>query len=373
MITTSKNVVLRNLEEQVQKNKEDIAQHYAIDRVLANFGIKVVGQVEDANELPDPLTYAGTYGDAYAVGAAEPYNFYIYTRPDPNSGHETNYWLDVGGLAVVGPQGPQGEVGPQGATGARGAKWFTHTTIPNASFAPEGIQSGDFVLTTGGLVYQFSATTDDLGWAGYRQVANIRGSQGLTGSQGQQGLQGNPGEIGPQGPQGPQGPPGQTFHVEGTLTSTDQLPAPTQSIRAGAYLIPNADTPTTYDLWVIVGGHNEGDTLTWFNAGTVEGVKGDPGANGARGPRGYGLYYSSTVISENPLTSSSYVLDWATIYNYYNDPPHPGDLLFDAHGSMYRIGEEGPQGYSALSFTGTTFGTKAYVDYMLGVIENGTY
>lgn len=34
---------LRNLEEQVLKNKEDIAAHYNIDRVLANFGIRIVG------------------------------------------------------------------------------------------------------------------------------------------------------------------------------------------------------------------------------------------------------------------------------------------------------------------------------------------
>jgi hypothetical protein len=37
------NSTFRNLEEQVQKNKEDIAKHYAVDRVLADFGIKVIG------------------------------------------------------------------------------------------------------------------------------------------------------------------------------------------------------------------------------------------------------------------------------------------------------------------------------------------
>ena len=94
---------LRNLEEQVLKNKEDIAAHYNIDRVLANFGIRVIGQVASAEELPDPATFTGEYGDAYAVGAAEPYNFYIWTRADVNSGHPTDYWFDVGRLAIVGP------------------------------------------------------------------------------------------------------------------------------------------------------------------------------------------------------------------------------------------------------------------------------
>ena len=78
-------ITLRNLQEQVQKNKEDIANHYAIDRVLANLGIAVVGQVETAAELPDPLTYTGNYGDAYAVGSENDvaagtagFEFYIY-------------------------------------------------------------------------------------------------------------------------------------------------------------------------------------------------------------------------------------------------------------------------------------------------------
>ena len=112
--------VFRNLEEQVQKNKEDIANHYAIDRVLANFGIKIVGQVATESELPDATTYTGQYGDAYAVGATEPYSFWIFTRPDINAGHPTNYWLDVGGLAIVGPQGPQGPQGLQGIQGPVG-------------------------------------------------------------------------------------------------------------------------------------------------------------------------------------------------------------------------------------------------------------
>ena len=263
MITTSNNVVLRNLEEQVQKNKEDIANHYAIDRVLANFGIKVVGQVDNPSQLPDPLTYAGTYGDAYAVGAAAPYHFFIYTRPDANAGHDTNYWLDVGGLAIVGPQGPQGEKGPQGETG-ESSTWFAGVSPPM-----ENNKNGDMFLqldsgNATGNIYRYATGS---GWQG--PVGNIRGPQGAQGTRGLQGVQGEQGPQGIQGPQGPQGTPGQTFYVAGTLTSTDQLPTPTQAIRAGAYLIPSATVSGEYDMWVIVGGNNESDTLTWFNAGQV--------------------------------------------------------------------------------------------------------
>ena len=68
----------RNLEEQVQKNKEDIEMHYKRDRVLADFGIKIIGALAT---WPDPPPAAPeNYGDAYAVGTQAPYFFYIWTR-----------------------------------------------------------------------------------------------------------------------------------------------------------------------------------------------------------------------------------------------------------------------------------------------------
>ena len=64
--------VLRNLEAQVLKNKEDIAAHYNRDRVLADFGIRVLGQRDSAADLPNPATFSGDYGDAYAIGETSP-------------------------------------------------------------------------------------------------------------------------------------------------------------------------------------------------------------------------------------------------------------------------------------------------------------
>lgn len=109
-------VELRNLEEQVQKNKEDIAAHYNMDRVLADFGIRIIGRVSTPEELPDPATFAGDYGDAYAVGdpnnmdiVENPFVFYIWTRPDPDAGYPNAYWFNMGELSIVGPQGVPGE------------------------------------------------------------------------------------------------------------------------------------------------------------------------------------------------------------------------------------------------------------------------
>jgi hypothetical protein len=143
---------LRNLEEQVQKNKEDIAAHYNMDRVLADFGIRVIGQVDSADDLPDPSTFKGDYGDAYAVGVSDPYSFYIWTRADLDAGHPNDYWFDIGPLAIVGPVGPVGERGERGERGPVGTQIYSFTqlpTLPNPLF-----KEGDLVVNGDGYIYK---------------------------------------------------------------------------------------------------------------------------------------------------------------------------------------------------------------------------
>ena len=214
----------RNLEEQVLKNKEDIAAHYNIDRVLADFGIRIIGTVESYADLPDPETFEGAYGDAYAVGTEAPYDFYIWTRPDANSGHDSAYWFDIGQLAIVGPEGPQG---PQGEPGPKGDK-------------------GD------------------------------RGEPGLTGAQGPAGPKGATGPTGPKGDTGARGPagnPAQNVVILGTVDSVSQLPAPSSVARNGAYLVVSDDE---YSMYIITGTTN----LMWesvgpFNTATQVSVNGE--------------------------------------------------------------------------------------------------
>ena len=201
-----------NLQEQVQKNKEDIANHYNIDRVLANFGIKVIGQVSTEAQLP--LPYNGDYGDAYAVGASEPYDFYIWTRADANSGHPEDYWFNVGGLTIVGPQGPKGEQGLQGPQGVPG---------------PQG----------------------------------PTGPQGPHGPQGPQGIQGLTGPQGPQGPKGDTGDVGGFININGILANANQLPTPASLNNLTIAYLVGASTP--YDLYVQIGSTSA--TATWNNAG----------------------------------------------------------------------------------------------------------
>ena len=262
--------IYRNLQEQVKENQKDIQSLYEQETALNQFGIKVVGQIEDVSQLPDPTTYDGEYGDAFAVGTEPPYDLYIWTRA--NEVHENDYWFDIGQFPIAGPQGEPG------ATGATGPKGDTGATGP-------------------------------------------RGPIGATGAQGPQGIQGPQGAQGVQGPQGPKGDTGDTLRIIGTLDNPQQLPTPTESIRANAYLIPysDAETPTTANyLWAITGT----DTLVWAALEQFQGVQGETGpqgpqgeqgATGAQGPAGEGVPSGGTagqVLTK--VDGTDYNTEWAT-------------------------------------------------------------
>lgn len=263
----------RNLQEQVLKNKQDIARHYEIDRELANLGIKIVGQITNVNELPDPSTYTGAYGDAYAVGTPGYYDYYVFTRPNINAGDTENHWLNVGSISIQGPKGDQGNPGPAGPQGERGTTWTAYRLTTTALPIVERIE-GDMNVNpaTGDVARLVNGI--------WTAVGNIRGPQGMTGVQG---IRGPEGPQGPAGPQGPEGPSGQSFYVIGTLASTEELPDPSSVERSGAYLVGNNDDG--YDIYIIMG---EAD-VTWFNAGSFtgqEGPQGPAGPQGSQGPQG---------------------------------------------------------------------------------------
>lgn len=206
------NIESRNLQEQVLKNKEDIASLYATDRVLAQLGIKVLGQKDTAADLPQT---GNEYGDGYAVGLEPPYDFYIWTRGNEDT-QEPDFWFNIGKLAIVGPQGPAGQDGRDGAKGEKGDK-------------------GD------------------------------RGQDGQTGAQGPMGLQGPPGRDGEPGPKGDTGDVGGFINLAGIVPSESALPTPT-SLKdlTKAYLV---GTASPYYLYVQVGETSE--TAIWHNMGIL--------------------------------------------------------------------------------------------------------
>lgn len=193
----------RNLEEQVLKNKDDIDT----TKQLSMLGIKVVGQVDTAEEIP-----AGEYdyGDSFLVGEEAPFDLYVWTRGNEQT--PSDHWTNLGPMNIVGPQGPQGEQGEQGEPG------------------PQGEQ----------------------------------GIQGIVGPQGPKGEDGTPGAP---GPQGPMGPTGTAVHVVGSVESSSQLPQPITLLDlTSAYLVGTpahlyiqvGTTPATA-VWTDMGLFNTGD------------------------------------------------------------------------------------------------------------------
>ena len=207
---------------QIETNKENILRHWEKDRVLADYGIRVVGKVDFPEQLPAASLYTGAYGDAYIVGASEPYSFYIFTRPF--TGETENQWFDLGVLAI---QGPKGETGAKGDKGDRGE---------------QGIQG-------------------------------IQGVQGNTGPMGPQGPKGDTGEKGEQGTPGENGTPGDAVIIVGVLSSSSMLPDPDTVSRNSAYVVEDG---TGNWLYFITGTTN----LIWdkvaFENGTTVLVGGNP-------------------------------------------------------------------------------------------------
>lgn len=228
------NKEFRNLEEQVRQNKDDIARHYAQDRVLADFGIKVVGQVDAPADLPPEDSYAGEYGDAYAVGTEAPFTFYIWTRA--NSTHPEDYWFDFGEITIVGPQGPKGDtvVGPMGK---RGSLWYTGATTTSVT----GAQDGDMFLATNGNVYRYLAGSWNL-------ITNIMGKTGAQGLKGD-----DAGTI-------------QVASIRGVVPNIDVLSSidPTTVPVGTAYLVGSA---IPYNVYLPINGMWQ--NIGQFNAGTI--------------------------------------------------------------------------------------------------------
>ena len=209
----------RNIQEQVQKNKEDIAAWTNIQFTLDSFGITVLGVVDSAEDIPEDEY---SYGDAYLVGTEEPYDIYIFTRNG-----ESGEFINMGPLSIVGPQGPQGPKGDKGDQGIQG-------------------------------------------------VPGQNGATGATGAQGPQGPKGETGAQGPQGIQGPQGDPGESFMIVGEITSASQLPDPSETPRNYAYVLDDGDISTPNQLYYITG--TEGDEVwshaTFAGTGTTVSVNG---------------------------------------------------------------------------------------------------
>lgn len=271
--------VLRTLEAQVLKNKEDIAAHYNIDRVLADFGITVLGRVDEESEIP-VADYE--YGDAYAVGVQAPFDFYIWTRANPDIGKDSDYWFNIGQLAIAGPAGITGPApiisnngtditSTDPATGETvdvipieqliGARMFASTTAFTLSNGPTAINGqkvrlndlflflGSSSILTKGYVYRCTQVANyATAWVGVGSLLGPKGERGL------QGIQGEKGDQGPQGPIGPKGTPAMAVAIRGKVSSVGSLPSPANYTENDAFVVGPSGSTGTYRLYVPLGG-----------------------------------------------------------------------------------------------------------------------
>lgn len=257
--------IRRNLPEQVKANQDDIQDFKDANQTIAEFGIYVQGVLSNASLLPET---GENFGDAYLIGTKSPYDMRVWTRKD---GGETGSWVDLGSFPLAGPKGDKGEIGSTIDTGNGDP-----TSIPT--------RADDYYInvTTGDLfasVYKASLQIYD-----WEKVGNLKGPRGERGERGYQGIQGPIGEtgktgpIGPQGVQGIQGPVGPAFNIQGTLTSTSQLPTPTAEMQDKGYCYRIPDSNGVPHIWVVQGA-NEVGPFTWVDIGVagIQGQKGDAG------------------------------------------------------------------------------------------------
>lgn len=258
------NKEFRNLEEQVEKNAQDIQDFKDGNQTIAEFGITVVGILATADELP---AQGENFGYAYLIGSQTPYDMRVWTRDVANN---TAKWVDLGAFPLQGPKGDKGDIG---------------SIIYADSGEPTNNPTDDFqfyINTTTG--YWYIPVPTETGWTWEKRftLKGEKGDRGLQGIQGPQGIvgpQGKVGPIGPAGPIGPKGDVGPAFNVQGTLASVDNLPTPTAEMqdKGYAYVIPDAQG--NKHIWVIQGP--DGGPFQWADMGTAGvGIQGPPGAAG---------------------------------------------------------------------------------------------
>lgn len=246
----------RNLEEQVLQNKQDIARHYNIDRVLADFGITVLGRVNTPADLPE--TEGENWGYGFLVGEEAPYEVYVWTRANPDVGEDAPYWLNIGSISIVGPQGPAGRSITSISINNNYQLVFNFSdgsilTLAQSIRGPQGIPGAN------GKTPSITATREANGV----RIKTFNGDGTLINS-----VYIPDGKVGPQGAQGPVGQSA-TLNIIGTFTSIDQAPPASTRELGDAFLLSGGSLTT---LYVLTGDPGIISTYSWqetsFGGGT---------------------------------------------------------------------------------------------------------
>ena len=226
---------------QIEKNRQDI-EAIINDAVAFNYiGMKVVGQVNTADELPKKANYEVwpfDYGDAFAVGTKDPYNYYLWTRAF--GAYLSDHWFNIGVFpgpsTVPGPKGDTGDTGP--------APNLTIGTVTPTLSQPQVTIEG----TSPNYTLNFKLQ---------------KGEKGEPGTNGRDGVDGKNGKDGTNAV---------IYTVKGAVDTVSQLPVATSVSTDTAYVVK--DGSLLYGIIVQNG------TNIWYNYGST--------SVGPRGPAGVG-------------------------------------------------------------------------------------
>ena len=327
------NKEFRNLEEQVEKNKEDIENLAAGISAVMGFMPTVKGVYATADQIPE-----GSYntGDTFLIGSSTPYAVYIYTANDT--------WQNVGQFPVAGPKGDKGEKGSQILYG---------NTDPTVAIQAN---EGDYYINT------VSGDWFVKGIAAWSYALSLKGEKGDRGERGLAGPQGPVGPTGPQGIQGIQGVKGDLgngiFMYFKPITQDiyqidmDYVAKGERELQSGDILFSVADATFGNIGWVL-RAENE---LRMAYAGSLQGPVGpqgeigEPGEPGATvtGMTNTGHTTSGTVttntieVSYSDGTTTQFTLDTVGIQGPKGEKGDPGEN--GAPGATGPRGPEGPQG-----------------------------
>ena len=286
------NKEFRNLEEQVYKNQQDIADLTAGISAAIGYMPTILGVYARFDEIP---TGGYNTGDTFLIGSGTPYSVYVYT--------DKNKWVNVGQFPVAGPKGDKGDLGSV-ITAAAGSPQVTPESLND--FYIDTI-TGDWYVasrtTQGSLVYIKSfSLKGEKGDRGEQGLAGSMGPQGPTGPQGPQGergLTGLKGDQGQKGDTGATGPAGNSVTNMSTASFTQDTSDPT--IFHNAIDVAYSDgTSTTFTIDTKGIKGDKGDTGATGATGAVgptgprglqgeQGPKGDTGEQGPQGPTGNGV------------------------------------------------------------------------------------
>ena len=249
---------------------------------------------------------APNVGDAYGVGAAEPYDIYIYG--------ETSGWVNNGPLqGAKGDKGDQGPQGPKGDTGETG---------PAGADGQPGEPGADG--EDGGYYQPAVDASGNLTWAASKSgmpdiaVANIKGPQGPAGAD---------------GAPGPKGEDGDSGVYYGSTQPTDG---------SKVWIDPSGEAD---EVLPTVGGNGN-----WWVNGVDTGTK----AQGETGPQGPAGADGDNGATFTPSVSDAGMLSWS------NDQglPNPASISIKgpagADGQDGQDGAPGPAGPNEVSAATTT-------------------